>query len=477
MRPRLIFSKPYYNQTEGEDPRSGKTYELCNLAKTDCTKVDDRDLEEYARQLNSNMVLIPVPGHDGDTDATFHLCWQLLKCYRRMYGPEVAEPEIANILEGDAHPSLCEVKRNGLPTDDIRVVHHVKNARCHEAVHDFVEAGKRLILVDNVLDTGKTVLAAAKAIGHDCDVLTLGYTGRERGIYNPLGMYDALLGALDKEYQLCWVDYRNEFLPKDIEECIKQKGMWPLTENDYWDEARRDAARSEAASVVLHSDYEDEDKDRFITSDLFSDLIIEIEGRDVSNPERDALFQTRVHARVTLDSDYDCWVPPYDAGGLYSKDTALWGLMAELCLNPKKVKKEASKVFECFGPWPDIKSREGREVVSYAQFVKVLRECPNYGKWAFFGLLDTSALYESHFDTDAMTIPKGTTCGMYNSWNGGGSLAFAETLRPVNIKELKRRAAPYMDGVSVLVDEKGCGRGYASSEVYGGPVSDDTVLE
>ncbi len=463
MLPELIYSRPYRD----EDVRT-----LCHLAKSKPDSIKADHLEPYARVIDPHSILIPVPGHLGDVTMNINLAFRL------RFLSKAPDVHIINAIKGVPRESLCKRKRTGLPTDDVHVEFQNDLSTISPEELKKMAITYKFILIDNVLDTGRTVRAAAKAIGLDCCVLTLGYTGADEGIFNPFRMLDTLREGLDKSYDLVDTDYRDELPPKDFNKILKEKSLYPLTEKDYYGESRYHAARYYTEQAVTDSDFSDEEKQRFTNTDEFFELIREIEERDSSTPELDLLKNSSIHGRIELDSNYDCWIPPYDAGAIYSKDDLLWGLMAELCLNPKKVKNEILRVWDVpiKGTWPDIQSRNGKEAVSYKDFVNVLLECPNYGKWSFFGVFDGGALHEKHYVTDSMTIPKGTTCTMYNSWNGGGSCATATTLRDIPLRELRKRAARHLDGVSVIVDEKNCEHGYASNEVYDGHLSNEPFL-
>ena len=478
MRPHLLFSKPYYNADPGANPRSGETYKLCQSVKDNPYKIPVEALADYVRALPRKCILIPVPEHTGRAGYTRDLCNRLQKV-----AGISKDVRIIDALWCNPRPSLCEMKRAGKDTSGVEVKFKINTNETSHGDLGMLSSTFDIVLVDNVLDTGRTMTAAAEAVradGAEPLCITIGYTGNDEGIYNPCRMLDTLTAALEDSYELGYVDYRDEYDAKTVENCFDAKSLQPLCEDGAWDEATYQNAREIAKRVLAASDFDEEDQERFLDDEEFILLTQEIEERNTSTPEKDCFLQTRTHGRLSIHSNYDCWVPPYDAGCLYSKESLLWGLMAELCLNPKKVKQEVIlSGWHCGieGPWPDIKSRNGKEVVSYRDFVNVLYECPNYGIWTFLGLFDMQALLDDGFDTDAMLIPKGTTCTMYNSWKGGGSCAFAKTLRDITVKELIRRAAPYQDGVRVYVDEKGCGSGYASNEVYSGHPSDDVFLK
>ncbi len=470
MKPHLLFSKPYYNQDKNADPHSGKTYRLCQNVKKNAYKIDIENFREYARHLPEKCILIPVPSHSGKATYNRELCNRLR--FAAGYSKDVS---IVDALICEPHPSLCETKRKGKTTENIEISMSInRNEISHYDLSALSEKFD-ILLVDNVLDTGKTIRAAADAIGIDCKVITLGYTGNDHGIFNPYKMLNSFIAMLDKEYSL---DSDDGLTPQDFEQCLSQKSLQPLYEKEYFSHGVDELTAAIEDNIINESKFDLEDIDAFIDrNDIRDELHSAIMTRIVP-PEREALLNSQVNGRIEIISNYDCWVPPCDTKCLSSKDTLLWGLMAELCLNPKKVKEEILKTWDVYiqGPWPDIKSRNGKEIVSYKEFVNVLFECPNYGIWTFFGVFDMQALLDHKFDTETMVIPKGTTCTMYNNWNGGGSCTFAKTLREVSIKEISRSTSHYKDGIRVIVDEKGCGVGYSSPEVYGSRLSDNKIL-
>ena len=288
--------------------------------------------------------------------------------------------------------------------------------------------------------------------------------------------------VLDKEYELVCVDYRDELPPEIFLKCLDTHSLYPLTEQDYYGEAQANAAIATANGILDDFDLDSEEKEIFRGSEEFDNLRLAIEERDTSFPKKEIWSKARIHGRVQLHSNYDCWIDIWEAGGLWGEDGALTGVMAVLSLNPRKVKEEALRQgVACHGRWPDKKNRNGKEVVNYDAFIKSLRECPNYGNWAFFGVFDMNAMWDILRDgkhsVETLTIPADTLCGMYNSWNGGGTNHMIRTIRPLDLKEIARIQKRYSDGYTVRVDERGCSTdGYIPSEVYGEQLSDDIFL-
>lgn len=287
---------------------------------------------------------------------------------------------------------------------------------------------------------------------------------------------------LQDKYLLAEPD-RNDECPAGLfAECLEKKNITPLYEEDYFVDMIRFSAIQHAREALMSYGLDDDDIKALATDsafyNAFDEIRFAIEERDHSTPCRDLLRQSTMHGFVQLGSNYDCWIDIWDAGGLYYEESALQGLLAVLGLNPRKVKQEALRQgIACHGRWPNYPGREGREAVDCENFIKSLRECPNYGNWAFFGTFDMQALMDAGFDTDTMTIPAGTYCGMFNNWNGGGTLFFCKTVRPLDIKDIRRIQNRYKDTLHVRIDENNRQHyGYTPLSVYGRHISEEPFL-
>lgn len=289
-------------------------------------------------------------------------------------------------------------------------------------------------------------------------------------------MYERVKSELKDEYVLCYVDYRDELPAEVVAECLERKDLQPLWEECFYLEQQCDVAYNilDEIGERLYKDYKWLEFKQ--ESDLYQELVFLIQDRDVSEPEEDCWRQTGLNGRVLLFSNYDCWVPPYDAGGLDASHNYLETAMRVLCLNPKKVKEVCSEWTTCRGRWPNYSWRDGKEVVSYEGFSRILRESCNYGLLCFCGGMNMRELWDNIETQDELVIPEGTTVTMFNHWNGGGSIAECETIRDVSLGEMNRSAkrgnGTKCDFVELEVDEKGCCRGYSMGEVYGGSLSD-----
>lgn len=299
-------------------------------------------------------------------------------------------------------------------------------------------------------------------------------------------IYNTILSRLAENYTLRFADYRDEIGADIVQRCLDEKSLEPLFEEDCWSEQQWYGAREEVnrilADLIKESTLTHDQAELFKECEEYNDLILEVRQRDESEVEKDVFIQTKIHARVTVHSNYDCWLPLWETGSLQGEEGALHDLMTILRLNPAKVKQSAIKRgVPCSGRFPNLQHREGKEIVDYDGFVECLQECPNYGLWNFFGLFDMDALWNSGMQNlDDLVIPEGTICTMFNNWNGGGSLSFTKTIRPISVRALSAKGRTRYDKTTVCVDERirddKHSYGYSSGEVYGGELSSKEIL-
>lgn len=106
-------------------------------------------------------VLVPVPGHNGTAGYTRDLCDAI--------GARL-NIETADILTGNRHIALYHAKKNAMKPDGIPIVFRLK----HPLPENIIP-----VVVDNVLDTGHTAMAAVRALGCKNTILAvLGNTRR-----------------------------------------------------------------------------------------------------------------------------------------------------------------------------------------------------------------------------------------------------------------------------------------------------------
>lgn len=289
------------------------------------------------------------------------------------------------------------------------------------------------------------------------------------------GIHQAFIDNMDKEYSLIYTDYRDNYDDSGefIQKCLDAKSDEILTENHWESESRRTGSEYELKSLQdkilsetkykhLHpyvEDWLDDNRDEILEI---------IENKDTSDPYQEILGRSKIYGRATLFTNYDCFPHNFDMGNTYYYDEYFKDMVDVLCLNPAKVKQVFNqKGIHTVGRWPNKSKRNGNEAVRYEDLAdEMLNQCC-YSLLTFMGLMPLIDLYKNNFgEYKTIIIPKGNNCGMFNSWNGGGSLIEMELLRDLHIPVQFPRKTKY-DRCEICVDEPRCGNGYCINEVYG----------
>ncbi len=287
----------------------------------------------------------------------------------------------------------------------------------------------------------------------------------------------AFTDNMDKEYSLIYTDYQDNYDESGelIQKCLNAKSDEAFTENHWETDARRTG--SEYALKSLQQDVLSDSKYKHLhpyiedwleEADNKDEILEIIEDRDTSKPYEEMLGRSKVYGRAMLYTNYDCFPHNYDMGNTYYYDEYFKDMVDVLCLNPTKVKQVFNqKGIHTTGRWPDKPKRNDNEAVRYEDLAdEMLNQCC-YCLLTFMGLIPLTDLYKNNFgEYKKIMIPKGNNCGMFNNWNGGGSLMEMELLRDLYIPVEFPRKTQY-DRCELCVDEPRCGNGYCINEVYG----------
>ena len=129
--------------------------------------------------LPQKAVLIPIPGHTGFATHTLRLAYAIEVAASQSETKK--EIHVVHNLIGERHVSLCETKHNGGKAEDINVVIQPITLLSKIILSTYIKEGYVPVLVDNVVDTGKTARAAIAALGNiECQVLAIGKTGNDQ---------------------------------------------------------------------------------------------------------------------------------------------------------------------------------------------------------------------------------------------------------------------------------------------------------
>ncbi len=286
---------------------------------------------------------------------------------------------------------------------------------------------------------------------------------------------DFVKSLMKPAYTLVWTDY-NDNLDNHralIQKCLDSKNCEQLWEKaDVWySDAEWEAVRGIIAKLkeecIVFNDFDEEDVDAF-----FDEHEDEIRDEIYSRNDSDVLAELIKHTddipiRVEMLSDYDCinsnWLESQDG---YCYEESYFGDMVDtLNLNPAKVKKLLLEHgYEVHGRFPNRKSRDGKEQVSYEQFYEeLINSCCGANLLTYTGRVNLKELYNAGFSLKEVIIPKGNCCGLFSSIYGGGSLLEMELKQDVRLKlEVKD-----YHGFRFRLDEERSKYDYSVRHVYG----------
>ena len=260
---------------------------------------------------------------------------------------------------------------------------------------------------------------------------------------------------MDENYPLVWVDYRESFDENRdlLQECLKKQSceeLWSKVEdwyNDAEEQVTQEIIKGLKSHCINFHDFDEDDVEAFF-EEHDDEIRDEIRERDDSTPVNDLIKNTKdIPVRVEMLSNYDCintcWLE--SQGGFRCRESYFGDMIDTLDLNPAKVKKIfVEKGYTVYGRFPNIKSRDGKEQVSYEDFCQEMENsCCGANLLTYIGIVNLKDLYDAAFKVREVTIPKGNTCGLFSTMYGGGSLIDMELKQDVRIRLDKARKDGY----------------------------------
>ena len=286
---------------------------------------------------------------------------------------------------------------------------------------------------------------------------------------------DFVKSLMEPSYTLVWTDY-NDNLDNHLDiirKCLDRRNcdcLWEKAGEWYGDaeyEAVHGIMEKLKEDCFVFNDFDEHEVDAFF--DEHEDAIRdEIYSRNDSDVVKDLIRYTDdIPIRVEMLSDYDCinsnW---FESQGGYSYEASYFGDMVDsLNLNPAQVKKLlTSHGYKVYGRFPNRKSRNGKEQVSYEQFYEeLINSCCGANLLTYLGKVSLKELYDADFSLKEVIIPKGNCCGLFSSTYGGGSLLEMELKQDVKLKlEVKG-----CNGFRFRLDDERSKYDYSIQYVYG----------
>lgn len=266
-----------------------------------------------------------------------------------------------------------------------------------------------------------------------------------------------------KFHDLYYVDYRDELDDENLQKIIDTGSIdFDLIDYDYeydsYIEILKDIEKTFDLSEEFLEENEDELRDIIYTkcsNDPLPDLI--------KNAWQKPVRLTAYSNYEGIRSDYD-----HQSRDWYEYSEGFKDIVDILMLDPQTLKKAMiAKGFKVSGSFPTIKSRIGKEYVSYSDFIQELNNTTSScNLLTFIGLVDVRDFLTHDKKKTIITIPKGNSCGLFDSACWGWSVIECELLRDftIDITTLHGAWSSY-DSWSIDIDSQG--NGYSLDSVYG----------
>lgn len=195
-----------------------------------------------------------------------------------------------------------------------------------------------------------------------------------------------------------------------IQNCLEEKNSNSL--NDLLVEIRD--------NIFFSYEYEEENEDKLL--------------EEVEEVNEYIKGTNEIPIRVSIHSNWDMlnsqWLE--NQSGYSYKDNYLKTMIDVLNLNPYKVGELLEdKEYKVIDNFTNLKEREGEEKVDYEDFITELENDSCGGCLTFLGYISLEDLIEKDFKINKITIPTGCSCGIFNSFAGGGSLMEIETTKEI----------------------------------------------
>ncbi|WP_418529783.1 hypothetical protein [Paraprevotella clara] len=286
---------------------------------------------------------------------------------------------------------------------------------------------------------------------------------------------DFVKSLMEQSYTLVWTDY-NDNLDNHLDiirKCLEKQNcecLWEEVDKWYfeaeWNAVREIIDKLKEECTEFYDFDEDEAEAFFDEHD--DEIRDEIYSRNDSNVIKELISNTDdIPVRIEMLSNNDCinsnW---FESQCGYRYDESYFGDMIDsLNLNPAKVKKLLTgHGYNVYGRFPNRKSRDGKEQVSYEQFYKeMLNSCCSANLLVYIGKVSLKDLYDADFSVDEVIIPKGNCCGLFSSAFGGGSLLEMELKQDVPLKLKRKNGCDYR----FRLDAERSKYDYSIQHVYG----------
>ncbi len=290
---------------------------------------------------------------------------------------------------------------------------------------------------------------------------------------------EKLIDFVKNSTQEIYWDYRDSLSKEQYKDLFKAKTLEEFKNNlndlecELWENCIEETNRIEDYLI------ENAMSESNISEDL-QDEVRELlqEYFNIDLNEKDLYKNTSLNMVLTLYSNYDClnsnWLE--SQSGYSYKESYFGDLLDTLNINPQTFKKRVKELgyFPVAGKFPNYKYRDGKEVVSIDSLIRELENTSSGANLLTF-IVETTLdeaieMFEKYLDSKYVSIKKGTMCGLFDSFNGGGSVLELKVVNGQRKIKLKKDEYTHLtlnveEGVHHYTIDKvyGMCRGYCSN--------------
>jgi hypothetical protein len=283
------------------------------------------------------------------------------------------------------------------------------------------------------------------------------------------------VSLLPQKTYLYFVDYNDSLNDsmEELQECLIKGNFDAIHEKifEWFDSPNYEYYLNELKSdIESNFDVSIGEADEFIEY-YHSELCCELDERDDSDVLKDLLRNTNnIRLRIDLICNCEGILPPHYTKA-FSYDDGAKLIMDALQLNPADVKKYfLSQDVQVIGAFPNRSKRQ--PLVSCQDFFNEWRNCFSYSRLCIPILMDGQDFYDFvTSDKKVLTIPKNSQIGLFDSFNGSGSLFEMSLLKDWTFDLSKENANLVKNGFNkdfdyfdICIDSE---IGYSINEVYG----------
>lgn len=186
---------------------------LCHDVKNGDQEAIEAAAKHFAGFSTHDCIIVPIPGHNGTAEYTLKMAEAIIRISMEKKGksPYLC---VADVLECEPHDTLCNMKHSNEDPKGIAIQLKWKNRRLESLMKTFAKNNTKVLLLDNVIDSGHTARTCIS-------FLTKYFDPKDIKL---MAIGDTYLSGIDDTYSATVL--RHFESNREIEEDITFEGNW-----------------------------------------------------------------------------------------------------------------------------------------------------------------------------------------------------------------------------------------------------------